>query len=129
MWLEYSIKNDACYCYYCCHFSSHKLNNDDASTTIVFNNWKKALGKNTGLTKHASSQTHITPTKNYFSCKQREKTNSNVLHKLDFGRVIQIRKNRDRLIKICSTLHLLAPQMISYREHDECERYVNSTYS
>ena len=53
-----------------------------------------------------------------------KKTNSNVLNKLDSSRSIQIRKNRDRLIKICSTLNLSARQMISFRGHDESERYV-----
>ncbi|CAF4244083.1 unnamed protein product [Rotaria magnacalcarata] len=41
------------------------------------------------------------------------------------SRSIQIRKNRDRLIKICSTLHLMARQMISFRGHDESERSSN----
>jgi len=66
--------------------------------------------------------------KNYLSYKQREETNSNVIQKLDSARAIQIRKNRDRLIKICSTLHVLARQMISFRGHEENDQYVNSTH-
>ena len=74
--------------------------------------------------KHVSSQSHIIATQNYESYREREKTNSNFLNKLDSSRSIQIRKNRDRLIKICSTLHLMARQMISFRGHNESERYV-----
>ncbi|CAF4942929.1 unnamed protein product [Rotaria sp. Silwood1] len=93
-----------------------------------FNNWKKALQKDTGLIKHALSQSHIIATKNYLSYKQREETDSSVIKKLDSGRAIQIRKNRDRLVKICSTLHFSASQMISFRGHQENKQYVNSIY-
>ena len=60
--------------------------------------------------------------KNYLSYKQQQETNSNVLKNLHSCRVIQIYKNRVRLIKICSTLRLLARQVISFREHEENEK-------
>lgn len=126
MWLEYSVQNDACYCYYCRHFSSNQLNADDAFATIGFNNWKKALDKTAGLAKHTSSQAHIIATKNYLTYKQQQATGSNVLKQLDHGRAIIIRKNRDRLIKISSTLLFLARQMISFRGHEENEKCVHS---
>ena len=126
-WLEYSVENDACYCYYCRHFSSNKLNADDTFATSGFSNWKKSLDKAGGLLKHESSQSHIIATKNYLSYKQRQETDCSVVKKLDSSRAIQIRKNRDRLIKICSTLHVLARQMISFRGYEENQQYVNST--
>ncbi|CAF3579463.1 unnamed protein product [Rotaria socialis] len=36
---------------------------------------------------------------------------------------MQIRKNRDRIIKICATLRFLARQMVSFRGHEENEKY------
>ena len=45
IWLEYSVQNDACYCYYCHYLSSNQLNADDSFTNTGFNNWKKALKK------------------------------------------------------------------------------------
>ncbi|CAF1143733.1 unnamed protein product, partial [Rotaria sordida] len=122
-WLEYSVQKDACYCYYCRHFSANKLFASDTFSTSGFNNWKKALQKDTGLIKHALSQSHIIATKHYLSSKQREETNSSVIKKLDSGRAFQIRKKRDRLVQICSTLHFLASQMISFRGHEENEQY------
>ena len=59
--------------------------------------------------------------------KQQQGTNSNVLKQIDHGRAILIRKNRDRLIKISSTLLFLARQMISFRGHEENETYVHLT--
>ncbi|CAF4470709.1 unnamed protein product [Rotaria socialis] len=78
-----------------------------------------------GLIKHALSQSHIIATKNYLSYKQREETDSSVIKKLDSGRAIQIRKNRDHLVKIYSTLHILARQMISFSGHEENDQSSN----
>jgi hypothetical protein len=128
-WLEYSVENDACCCHYCRHFASNKLNARDGFSTTGYNNWKKSLEKGSGLMKHVLSQSHIIATKTYLSYKQREETDSNVMKKLDSSRAIQIRRNRNRLMKICSTLHVLARQMISLGGHEENEKYVNSTYS
>ena len=126
-WLEYSVQNDACYCYYCHHFPSNHLNADDAFVTTGFNNWKKALDKTAGLTRHVSSQAHIIATKNYLTYKQQHVTDSSTLKQIRHDRAISIRKNRDRLIKISSTLLFLAQQMISFRGHEENETYVNLT--
>ena len=60
--------------------------------------------------------------KSYQSFKHIQDIDSIVINRLNHGRTVQIRKNRDRLIKICSTLHLLARQMIGFREHDENEK-------
>ena len=87
------------------------------------------LQKDADLIKNASSQPHVISTKNDLSYKQREETNSNVIQKFDSARAIQIQKNRDRLIQICSTLHVLVRRMISFRGYEENDRYVNSTHS
>ena len=99
-----------------------KSNFTDAFTTSGFSNCKNALGKDGGLMKHASSQSHVLSMKSYQSFKHIQDTDSTVINRLNHGRTVQIRKNRDRLIKICSTLHLLARQMISFRGHDENEK-------
>ncbi|CAF2085637.1 unnamed protein product [Rotaria magnacalcarata] len=127
IWLEYSVLNDASYCYYCRHFPSNQLNADDSLTTVGFNSWKKALDKGSGFIKHASSQAHIIATKNYLTYKQQQGANSNVLKQLDSCRAIQIRRNRDSMTKICSTLRFLARQMIGFRGHEENEKCVDLT--
>jgi len=128
-WLEYSVMKDSVYCYYCRHFSSNKLNVGDAFISTGFNNWKRSLESSSGLVKHSSCQSHIIATKNHESYLQSRATNSSVINKLDSSRLIHIRRNRDRLIKICSAIHLLSRQMISLRGHVENERYANSTHS
>ncbi|CAF4427856.1 unnamed protein product, partial [Rotaria magnacalcarata] len=86
---------------------------------------EKALDKGSGFIKHASSQAHIIATKNYLAYKQQQGANSNVLKQLDSCRAIQIRRNRDRMTKICSTLRFLARQMIGFRGHEENEKCGN----
>jgi len=122
-WLEYSVQNDTAFCFYCRHFSANRLNVGDVFVSSGYNNWKRALENGSGFKKHASSQLHIVASKNYESYKLRRETNTTVIDKLDSGRAQQIRRNRDRLIKICSTVHLLAKQMISFRGHEEQEGY------
>jgi hypothetical protein len=120
-WLEYSIESDACYCFTCRHFPANQSHIHDAFSTTGFNNWKNSLGKAGGLTKHVLSQSHLVSTKNYQSFKLRSQTSSNVMNRLDNHRAVHIAKNRQRLAKICSTLHLLARQMVAFRGHDEQE--------
>ena len=57
-WLEYSDKLDVCYCFPCCKFGA---NNDRefVFTKQGFSNWKTALEKDKGFTKHASSHCHL----------------------------------------------------------------------
>ena len=49
----------------------------------------------------------------------REKSQSTVINLVDKGRMEQIRKNRERLIKIPSTIFLCGRQMIPLRGHEE----------
>jgi len=126
-WLEYSIKTDTSYCYYCRHFgvptsSSNKKPQTDAFVNNGFKNWKKALDKSKGFDQHLKSHGHILAASNYATYQQRKQSQSNVINILDKGRIEQIRKNRERLTKIASTLLLCSRQGIGIRGHDESER-------
>ncbi|CAF0967838.1 unnamed protein product [Rotaria sp. Silwood1] len=121
-WLEYSVKNDRIYCFNCRHFRSYKTNIGDAFTTCGYNNCKDALESGSGLHKHEQSQAHVIATKNLESFKLRQQLQLSVINSLDNSRSILVRRNRDRLIKISSTLLLLARQMIAFRGHQENEK-------
>ncbi|CAF4495809.1 unnamed protein product [Rotaria sp. Silwood2] len=129
-WLEYSIKNDSAYCYYCRHFGSGssaltKRKQHDAFVSGGFRNWKRSLEKERGFDKHITSQGHIVASNNYLSYLQRIKTKQTVIDILDSGRAQHIRRNRDRLIKIASLLLLCSRQMIAIRGHNENEDSLN----
>ncbi|CAF4495497.1 unnamed protein product [Rotaria socialis] len=125
-WLEYSIEKDGSYCYYCRHFgvptsSSNKKTQTDGFINNGFKNWKKALDKSKGFDQHLKRYGHILAASNYAAYQQREQSQSNVIHMLENGRVEQIRRNRQRLMKIASALLLCAKQGIGIRGHDERE--------
>ncbi len=121
-WLEYSVKNDRIYCFNCRHFGVYKTNIGGTFTGCGYNNWKRALKHGNGLQKHEQSQSHIVATKNFQSFKLRQELQVNVINSLNSGRNLLVQRNRDRLIKIASTLLLLAQQMIAFRGHDENEK-------
>ena len=119
-WLEYSVKNDAAYCYYCRHFGESlqtKRLQSDAFTT-GFNGWRRALEKDRGFDKHLKSAFHITATQNYEEYKKRCHSNS-VVDLIDRSRTELIKQNREKLKKVCSTVLLCARQMIALRGHEE----------
>ena len=121
-WLEYSVEKDLAYCYYCRHFGSTNilLNRNQSDSFITgFNSWKRALAKKKGFNQHETSVAHVTAAANYNEFLMREKLNLTPVDVIKKGRAEQIRKNRNRLIKISSTLLLCARQMIAIRGHEE----------
>ncbi|CAF4742728.1 unnamed protein product, partial [Rotaria sp. Silwood2] len=121
-WLEYSIAHDRVYCYYCRHFGStnNLINRNQSDAFIIgYNNWKHALGKNRRFQLHETSTAHIQATSNHNQFRIREKSKETIINIMDKGRLEQIRKNRERLIKSSSVIHLCCRQMISLRGHEE----------
>ena len=128
-WLEYSIENDRVYCFYCRHFCStnSSINRNQSDSFLTgYNNWKNALDKRNGFTQHETSVAHITAAANYEEYLAREKSKSTVMNIIDKGRLEQIRKNRERLIKIASTIFLCGRQLISLRGHEEHSQSVKN---
>ncbi|CAF4290953.1 unnamed protein product, partial [Rotaria sordida] len=121
-WLEYSIDADRVYCYFCRHFgSTNNMINRNQSDAFLkgFNNWKIVLEKKKGLKLHETSVAHLTAVSNYNEFAIREKSKLTVINVADHGRIEQIRRNRERLIKIASAILLCGRQMIPLRGHLE----------
>ncbi len=96
------------------------LNRNQSDAFInEYSQWKYALEKKRGLKQHETSAAHLTATAAYHDFLLREKTGSTVVNVIDRGRNEQIRKNRNRLIKISSTILLCGRQMIPLRGHEE----------
>ncbi len=85
-----------------------------------FNNWKKALEKERGFDRHASSRCHILAMKNKVECDARNNDQS-VLAVQIKGREETDRRNRTRIRKIASALLFCARQSIATRGHYESE--------
>lgn len=57
-WLEYSVLEDAAYCFCCRHFSPARKMPEAAFVSTGFRQWKKATEKDAGLSKHEKSEIH-----------------------------------------------------------------------
>ncbi|CAF1366267.1 unnamed protein product [Rotaria sordida] len=122
-WLEYSVIEDKAYCYYCRHFGSSQSTSRNQSNSFLngFCNWKKALDMKAGFKQHESSEAHVQAAVNYQQYLLRYNTQTSVINILDTGRSQQIKRNRDRISKIASTVLLCSRQMIALRGHCEDE--------
>ncbi len=86
-----------------------------------FNSWKHAFGANHGFSKHQHSQCHKIAEINYKQYIARTTSSTTVIQVMDKSRSDLVKRNRKKLIKIASTLHLCARQMIAIRGHEEGE--------
>ena len=78
-WLEYSIKIDNCYWYFCQHFgaltsSSTKKPQTDALLHKGFQNWRKGLDNSKSLDKHLQSQGHLLAAHSFAAYQERKRT-------------------------------------------------------
>ena len=96
-------------------------NQSDSFVIGGYNNWKLALTKERGFSRHESRIAHIEAFSNFQEYILRSKNQTTVANVLDHGRITQIQKNRQRLMKIASTLLFCSRQMISFRGHTEDE--------
>ena len=86
-----------------------------------FNSWKRAFCANQGFLNHQNTQSHKLAEINYKQYIARTSSATTVLQVMDKSRNALIKRNREKLIKIASTLHLCARQMIAIRGHEEDE--------
>ena len=86
-----------------------------------FNSWKHAFSANQGFVNHENSQSHKLAEINYKEYISRTSSATTVLQVIDKSRNELIKRNREKLIKITSTLSLCAGQMIAIRGHEENE--------
>ncbi|CAF3471206.1 unnamed protein product, partial [Rotaria sp. Silwood2] len=95
--------------------------NQSDSFVRGFNSWKRAFYANQGFLHHQNSQSHKLAEINYKQYIVRTSSATTVLQVMDKSRNELIKRNREKLIKIASTLNLYARQMIAIRGHEEDE--------
>ncbi|CAF1325117.1 unnamed protein product [Rotaria magnacalcarata] len=141
-WLEYSELTDSAYCYYSRHFNTGIILNNrvinfclrrrflfegNQSDAFVrgFSSWNNAFSSKQGFLSHQNTQCHKIAEINYKQYVARTKSSTNVLQVIDKSRNELVKRNREKLIKIVSTLHLCGRQMIATRGHEEGESSSN----
>ena len=116
VWLEYSISNNAVFCYACRFFTmglgSHRA--EDSFIKIGYRDWKHATGKTGGLVKHDISLRHKHAMAAWSDYKDNQKQHTSVATVLDNCRKEQISHNRHYMKTIIEALLFCASQEIGF---------------
>ena len=128
-WLEYSVKQDACFCYPCRLFSfggcCSSSRPELAFTSTGFKDWKHAMGKGGILTGHNDCRAHkeaATAWNQYIINLQK---GTGISERLDSARAERIKQNRHYLKSVIEILLLCSQQEIALRGHRESELSAN----
>lgn len=124
-WLEYSILEDAVYCFPCRIFSKHS-DNQTTFISLGFKNWKKSTYNDSGLKKHDKSQDHKNCYVMWVSQKNMKTRNiPSVSAQINEGHLKLIRENRKYIKQIASVLLFTGTQCIAQRGDDESVKSLN----
>lgn len=118
-WLEYSISRDAAYCFPCRVFDING-NKELAFKVNGFNNWKRALEKNSGLVKHEKTRTHISAMLSWEERKNRSE-NSNEISEIVSSCVLE--KRRFYMKTMIEILIFLITNEVSLRGHWDVQNH------
>lgn len=121
-WVEYSVKDDAIFCFPCRHFSSNIVLSGEAVNQRMFldvgcQNWKKIKEK---LEKHNKSARHIASTVSWVQFRQIQNKSSDCISSvINSDRNSEITKNREHVRVLLTVTSLLGRQGIAFRGHRE----------
>src|SRR5258708_10334009 len=114
-WLEYSIKRDAVFCFACRNFYTDRRFVEELFISEGLKDWKKLSEK---LSKHGSSQSHISHMQRWLAFKSTDKSGS-VAMQMTEGYNAKVVKNRQYVAIACDIVKLLSKLGLPFRGHDE----------
>ncbi|QHO07770.1 Zinc finger MYM-type protein [Arachis hypogaea] len=127
-WLEYSIEDDAIYCFSCFLFAKEPSINTGSNAFIEngFRNWKKVnSGKECALLNHIGKGPNSFHHKALKSCDDLMKQSQHIDRLLHKQTSEEIEKNRIRLGASIDCIRWLTFQGCAYRGHDESQSSSN----
>ncbi|XP_016173285.1 zinc finger MYM-type protein 1-like [Arachis ipaensis] len=127
-WLEYSIEDDAIYCFSCFLFAKESSINTGSNAFIEngFRNWKKVNnGKECSLLNHIGKGPKSFHHKALKSCDDLMKQSQHIDRLLHKQTSEEIEKNRIRLGTFIDCIRWLTFQGCAYRGHDESQSSSN----
>ncbi|XLU54998.1 hypothetical protein S245_049646, partial [Arachis hypogaea] len=130
-WLEYSIEDDAIYCFPCFLFAKEPSINTGSNAFIEngFRNWKKVnSGKECALLNHIGKGPNSFHHKALKSCDDLMKQSQHIDRLLHKQTSEEIEKNRIRLGASIDCIRWLTFQGCAYRGHDESQSSSNRGY-
>ena len=118
-WLEYSIQQDAVFCFSCRHFNKSA---PSAYTYTGFNNWKKAV---MSLKTHDTSTAHKNSMTFWAEFKNKLTDGARVRKMLDAGHAAFVQENRCYIRAVIESLLYTCKQNIAQRGHKEDQKSTN----
>lgn len=123
-WIEYSVMNDAVYCFPCRFFSKH-YDLNTVFITIGFKHWKKALDKGSGFKRHESSSEHKKCQVMLVEYTSMKIKNTSVSSLINEAHLKLVKENHKYIQYIGKVLLFTAVQGIAQRGSNESENSVN----
>ena len=121
-WLEYSIEEDACFCYPCRLFGIGSCGMTRPEPVFVskgFRDWKHAAGTSGALSRHANCHSHTQALITWQQHVLNTKQGTTISGRMNADRPMMISNNRHYVKAICEVLLLCSRQEIGLRGHRE----------
>jgi len=119
-WMEYSIPEDAVFCFPCRHFQTSSAYADNLFTERGFRQWKCAMGKDGKIMKHAESGSHVdamTLWEQYCV----SQTSGSVVSQQFVANRMWVDRNRKYLSRIIDAILFLSQQGLALRGDSETD--------
>ena len=123
-WLEYSVQQDACFCYSCRLFGTG-TKGERTFTVSGFKDWKHATGKGGVLSKHNSSCAHKQSDIAWNQYKINTRRKTTVSERLGIARAEQVVHNQHYVKTLAEIILLCCHQEIALRGHREGKDSIN----
>lgn len=91
-WLEYSVSQNASYCFACRHFCLPGSTESSFTSEFGFSNWKKALFKDSGFKLHSKSDQHANAMYAWAEYKRSRESEKSIFDALNENRKQQVEK-------------------------------------
>ena len=125
-WLEYSIQNNAAFCYACCLFPAATTSRaEQALTHTGYRDWKHATGKQGILEKHNACHTHKQAMISWSEYMKNTEKGTTIADRLNSARNLQIQANRHYMRTLAEVILLCARQDLALRGHRESQSSLN----
>ena len=125
-WLEYSIQNNAVFCYACRLFPAAATSRAEQALTYTgYRDWKHATGKQGILEKHNAYHTHKQAMISWSQYVKNTEKGTTIAERLDSSRNLQIQENRHYMRTLAEIILLCARQDLGLRGHRESQSSLN----
>ena len=124
-WIEYSIQQDAAFCYACRHFTTGIGRSENTFRITGFRDWKHAIGKKGVISVHDTCSTHKQAMSSWNEYTLNSERHTSIANRLDSARAQLVKSNHHYIKTIAEVILLCAKQELALRGHRESAKSQN----